>query len=133
MIGYLFIQLVRIALHKEKDSWLIILGGMALIFTCIIDIMTLSGWINESWPAFLKIIFQGDNNSSTGQLVFAILYSLLLAKYFSQSLEYKTVMGEKLTEMNDHLDDLVFQRTRELTASNYQSRTAEFRIGAYQS
>lgn len=128
MIGYLFTRLVKIIRHKEKDSWLIILGGLALIFTCIIDIITLSGWINESWPALLQMIFQGDNNSSAGQLVFAILYSLLLAKSFSESLEYKTIMTEKLAEMNDHLDDLVFQRTRELTAANEKVEQQNFEL-----
>ncbi|KNZ41610.1 sensor domain-containing diguanylate cyclase [Acetobacterium bakii] len=118
MICYLFTRLVKITRHRKKDSWLIILGGLALILTCIMDIITLSGWINESWPTLLKIIFQGDNNSSTGQLIFAIAYSFLLAKNFSESMEYKTSMGEKLTEMNNQLDQLVVQRTEALTASN---------------
>ncbi|MBI4858353.1 MAG: diguanylate cyclase [Acetobacterium woodii] len=118
MIGYLVIQLIKIAIHKEKDSWLIVLGGLVLVSTCFIDIITLSVWIDDSWPLILRMIFQGDANSSTGQLVFAVLYSFLLAKNFSESLEYRTVMGEKLTELNDHLDDLVLQRTKELSESN---------------
>ncbi|MBU4439082.1 MAG: GGDEF domain-containing protein, partial [Firmicutes bacterium] len=118
MIGYLVIQLVKIARHKEKDSWLIVLGGLVLVLTCFIDIITLSVWIDDSWPPLLRLIFQGDANSSTGQLIFAVLYSLLLAKNFSESLEYRTVMGEKLVEMNSHLDELVLQRTKDLTESN---------------
>jgi len=118
LIIYLSTRLVMIAKHREKDSMLIILGGLALILTSIIDIISLSVWIDDSWPPLLKMIFQGDSNSSTGQLIFAILYSLLLAKHFSESLEYKTVMGEKLTEMNNNLDELVFQRTKALTAAN---------------
>ena len=92
------------------------------------DIITLSVWISDSWPPFLKMIFQSDNSSSTGQLLFAIAISLLLAKNFSDSLEYKTVMGEKLTEINNHLDDLVFQRTRELTASNEKVEQQNFEL-----
>lgn len=118
MIGYLVIQLIKIARHKEKDSWLIILGGLVLVSTCFIDIITLSVWIDDSWPPLLRMIFQGDANSSTGQLIFAVLYSLLLAKNFSESLEYRTVMGEQLAEMNSHLDELVLQRTKDLTESN---------------
>ena len=118
LIIYLSTRLVIIAKHKEKDSWLIILGGLILILTCFIDIITLSIWIDDSWPPLLRVIFQGDANSSTGQLIFTVLYSLLLAKNFSESLEYRTVMGEKLAEMNSHLDDLVFQRTKDLTESN---------------
>lgn len=118
MIGYLIIQLIKIAKHKEKDSWLIILGGLVLVITCFIDIITLSVWIDDSWPPLIRMIFQGDANSSTGQMIFAVLYSFLLAKNFSESLEYRTVMGEKLTEMNSHLDDLVLKRTKDLTESN---------------
>ncbi|URN83893.1 diguanylate cyclase [Acetobacterium wieringae] len=118
MIVYLFAMLIKIALHREKNSGLIILGGLFLIATCLMDIITLSPWISDNWLSFLQSIFQGDANSSTGQLIFAVLYSLLLAKTFTESLEQRTVMSEQLAEMNDHLDELVAQRTRELTASN---------------
>lgn len=118
MIIYLFAMLIKIALHREKNSGLIILGGLFLIATCLMDIITLSPWISDNWLSFLQTIFQGDANSSTGQLIFAVLYSLLLAKTFTESLEQRTVMSEQLAEMNDHLDELVAQRTRELTASN---------------
>ena len=118
MIFYLFAMLIKIALHREKNSGLIILGGLFLIATCLMDIITLSPWISDNWLSFLQTIFQGDANSSTGQLIFAVLYSLLLAKTFTESLEQRTVMSEQLAEMNDHLDELVAQRTRELTASN---------------
>ncbi|WP_286946309.1 sensor domain-containing diguanylate cyclase [Acetobacterium sp. UBA5834] len=118
MIVYLFAMLIKIALHREKNSGLIILGGLFLIATCLMDIITLSPWISDNWLSFLQTIFQGDANSSTGQLIFAVLYSLLLAKTFTESLEQRTVMSEQLAEMNDHLDELVAQRTRELTASN---------------
>ncbi|MBC3804957.1 diguanylate cyclase [Acetobacterium fimetarium] len=128
LIVYLFAMLIRIASHSLKENWLIILGGLALILTSIVDIITLSVWISDSWPPFLKMIFQSDNSSSTGQLLFAIAISLLLAKNFSDSLEYKTVMGEKLTEINNHLDDLVFQRTRELTASNEKVEQQNFEL-----
>jgi diguanylate cyclase (GGDEF)-like protein len=118
LIVYLFTMLIKIARHREKNSGLIILGGLTLITTSLIDIVTLSPWINDSWPPLFIMIFQGDANSSTGQLIFAALYSLLLAKTFSESLEYRTVMGEKLAEMNTHLDELVAQRTTDLTVSN---------------
>ncbi|PKM59909.1 MAG: diguanylate cyclase [Firmicutes bacterium HGW-Firmicutes-4] len=118
MIVYLFAMLIKIALHREKNSGLIILGCLFLIATCFIDIIALSDLINDSSPPLLRMIFQGDANSSTGQLIFAALYSLLLAKTFSESLEYRTVMGEKLAEMNTHLDELVAQRTTDLTVSN---------------
>lgn len=118
MILYLFAMLMRIAHHRIKDSWLIIFGGLALIVTCVIDIVTLSSLSTDNWPTIFKMIFQSDDNSSTGQLIFAISYSFLLAKNFSESLEYKTVMSQKLTEINNQLDELVFQRTKALTTSN---------------
>lgn len=128
MIVYLFAMLIKIALHREKNSGLIILGGLFLIATCLMDIITLSPWISDNWLSFLQTIFQGDANSSTGQLIFAVLYSLLLAKTFTESLEQRTVMSEQLAEMNDHLDELVAQRTRELTASNDQIEQQNYEL-----
>jgi PleD family two-component response regulator len=37
-------------------------------------------------------------------------------------------MGEKLTEINDHLDDLVAQRTRELTTANQKVEQQNFEL-----
>ncbi len=120
LILYLFARLLKITACQEKNSGLIILGGLALIATSFMDIITLSPWINDSWPPLLLLIFQGDANSSTGQLIFAALYSLLLAKTFSESLDYRIVMAEKLAEMNSHLDELVLQRTEDLTVANHK-------------
>ncbi|WP_186843658.1 diguanylate cyclase [Acetobacterium tundrae] len=128
LIIYLLTRLIKIVLNKEKNGWLFLLGGLVLASTSLIDIVALSGWINDSWPPLLKMIFQDDDYSSSGQLIFAIANSLLLAKSFSDSLEYKTEMGEKLTAMNDHLDDLVSQRTRELTASNEKVEQQNFEL-----
>ncbi len=128
LIIYLFAMLLKIAGHKEKNSILIVLGGLIMITTVLIDTITLSPWINDSWPPLLMMIFQGDANSSTGQLIFAVLYSLLLAKNFSESLEYRTSMGEKLSEINDHLDDLVATRTRELTTANQKVEQQNFEL-----
>ena len=128
LIVYLFAMLLKVAHHRENNSGLIILGGLALIATAFMDIITLSPWINDSWPTLLRTIFQGDANSSTGQLLFATLYSLLLAKTFTESLEHRTVMGEKLAEMNDHLDELVAKRTGELTAANHKVEQQNFEL-----
>lgn len=128
LIVYLLAMLLKIARHKEPNSGLIVLGGLILIATCFIDIITLSPWINDSWPPLLRMIFQGDANSSTGQLIFAGLYSLLLAKTFTESLEHRTIMSEQLSEINDHLDELVAQRTRELTAANQKVEQQNFEL-----
>jgi diguanylate cyclase (GGDEF)-like protein len=118
LILYLVVAITRIALRREPDSLLIVLGGLALITTCLIDILTLTGWINDSWPTFLINLCQSDSNSSTGQFIFATLYSILLAKHFSQSLEDKITLSNKLSILNNHLDDLVVERTRALMESN---------------
>ena len=128
LIVYLLAMLLKIARHKEPNSGLIVLGGLILIATCFIDIITLSPWINDSWPPLLRMIFQGDANSSTGQLIFAGLYSLLLAKTFTESLEHRTIMSEQLAEINDHLDELVAQRTREVTAANQKVEQQNFEL-----
>jgi diguanylate cyclase (GGDEF)-like protein len=128
LMVYLFIILVRIVWHHEKDGWVIFLGGLALIMTSLIDIITLSVWINDSWPPLLKMLFQSDNASSTGQLIFVVAISMLLAKKFTDALENSTLMSEKLTEINNQLDDLVFQRTRELTVSNEKIEQQNFEL-----
>ncbi|MEO1815560.1 MAG: diguanylate cyclase [Acetobacterium sp.] len=128
LIVYLLAMLLKIARHEEPNSGLIVLGGLILIATCFIDIITLSPWINDSWPPLLRMIFQGDANSSTGQLIFAGLYSLLLAKTFTESLDHRTIMSEQLSEINDHLDELVAQRTRELTAANQKVEQQNFEL-----
>lgn len=127
-MGYIVLSLNRVAKNREKNSVLIILGGFALIFTGLMDIISLSPWISNGWPALLKELIKGEGNSSTGQLIFTILYSLLIAKKFTDSLEYKTIMGEKLTEMNSRLDELVLQRTEALTESNKQVETQNLEL-----
>ena len=120
LMGYIFLALIRVVRDREKNSALIFLGGLSLLVTGLMDIITLSPWISNGWPALLKELIKGEGNSSTGQLIFTILYSLLIAKKFTDSLEYKTVMSEKLTEINSQLDELVLQRTEALTEANKQ-------------
>lgn len=118
LIAYVLSVFVRIILHKEKDTWLIVSGGLALILTSIMDIISLSACINDSEPSFLKSLFRTDDLSSMGQFVFVVVNSLLLAKGFSRSLKNEEIMSEELTGVNKYLDELVMQRTKALAESN---------------
>jgi diguanylate cyclase (GGDEF)-like protein len=118
VIIYVLGVFVKISIHREKGSWLIILGALALLLTSVNDIIFYSIWMNDSGPLFLKTLVRTSNLSSFGQLIFAITNSLLLAKRFSNSLEQEEVMTAKLTEINSNLDELVLQRTKALEESN---------------
>lgn len=117
-ILYLFTTLIRIAFHKEKDSWLIILGATAFILSTVNDIVFLSIWMNDKGPSFLREIFKTGNLSSVGQFIFAFTNSLLLAKRFSAALEQEEVITKELTEVNANLDQIVLQRTEALVQTN---------------
>lgn len=116
-IIYVLFILTRISIHKDKDSWIIIIGALVLLFTSLNDIIFLSPWINDNGPSILKNIFKTPNLSSFGQLIFAFLNSLVLARRFSNSLRQEEIMTKKLTDMNIHLDDLVLKRTKNLEIS----------------
>ena len=120
LMGYILYTLIRVVGHQEENSALIVLGGVILVISGLMDTITLSSWISNHLPAMLKPMMIGEGNSSVGLLVFTVLYSLLIAKKFTNSLERQTVMGEKLTEINNNLDELVLHRTQALTEANKQ-------------
>ena len=117
-ILYVLVVLIKLSTYKEKGSWLITLGALAILFSSANDIIFLSIWMNDDGPAFLKALIRTGNLSSVGQFIFAFTNSLLLAKSFSDSLEQEEVLSAKLTEINSNLDGLVLQRTMELEKSN---------------
>lgn len=117
-IIYVLGVLMKLAIHKEKGGWFIILGALALLLSSANDIIFLSIWMNDNGPAFLKTFFRTGNLSSVGQFAFAFTNSLLLAKSFSDSFEQKEVLASKLAEINNNLDELVLQRTEALEKSN---------------
>ncbi|NLF43576.1 MAG: diguanylate cyclase, partial [Bacteroidales bacterium] len=118
VIIYVFGALIKIAIHKEKDSWLIIFGASAFLLSTINDIVFLSIWMNDEGPSFLRALFRTGNLSSVGLFIFAFANSLLLAKRFSDSLEQEEIITVKLTEVNTNLDKIVSHRTKALVESN---------------
>lgn len=118
VIIYVFGTLIKIAIHREKDSWLIIIGASTFLLTAVNDIIFLSIWMNDSGSLFFKTLFRTDNLSSVGLFIFAFANSLLLAKKFSKSLEQEEIITAKLTEVNSNLDKIVLQRTEALVKSN---------------
>lgn len=117
-IIYVLAVLIKLWIHKEKGSWFITLGALALLLSSANDVIFLSIWMNDDGPAFLKILIRTGNLSSVGQFIFAFTNSLLLAKSFSDSLVQEEVLTAKLTEINCNLDELVLQRTNDLEKSN---------------
>ncbi|MDF2800758.1 MAG: response regulator receiver protein [Anaerocolumna sp.] len=118
VIVYILWVLIRIYSNKEKDSWLIIIGALALLLTTINDIAFVSTWLNDREHTFLRIFIRTGNLISIGQLIFAFTNSLLLAKKFSSSLEHVETVTAELMVLNSYLDKLVLQRTKALMDSN---------------
>ncbi len=118
VIIYIFSVLIKVAIHKEKDSWLIILGATAVLLAALNDIIFTNVWMNDNGHVLLKTLFRAGNLSPAGQFVFAFANSLLLAKKFSDSLEQEEIAAAKLTEVNLNLDQTVLERTEALMESN---------------
>ncbi|MDK2979644.1 MAG: hypothetical protein PWP52_2358 [Bacteroidales bacterium] len=119
LILYVLTRFVIVLKNSDtNDNLLIIFGGSMLLFTSILDIVSVSVLANSPfWPPFLKSIFQNETNSSMGQLVFVLSYSLVLAKRYSDSLVKKSEMATELTRINANLDELVNERTHDLWLS----------------
>ena len=118
IIIYILCAFAKILINKEKDSWLIGLGALALLMSSLNDIVFFSPWMNNNDLVFLRTFFKIGNLTSLGQFIFACTNSLLILKWFSDSMEQEEVMIAKLTEINTRLDELVFQRTKDLAESN---------------
>ena len=124
VIIYLIITFVKIILQKEKDAWLIIAGGLAIILTSLNDIIFLSVWMNDHSHPFLQNIIKTDNLSAAGQLIFVFTNSMILAKRFSSSLEHEEKMLIELKAINQNLDNLVKKRTEALEKSRKELEKA---------
>ena len=118
VIIYIMSVFAKILINKEDDSWFIGLGVLALLISSINDIVFFSPWMNNNELVFLRTFLKIGNLTSIGQFIFASINSFLILKRFSDSLEKEEVMIAKLTEINTHLDELVFQRTKDLAESN---------------
>lgn len=118
VILYIFIELIRLSIHKEKDSWFIIIGASVFLLTTINDIAFYNIWINDGELSRFRALLRIGNFSSVGLLIFAFANSLLLAKIFSATLEREEMVTVELTEVNNNLDKIVLQRTEELVESN---------------
>lgn len=117
-IVYILAILIKLGKNKETGSWFIIVGALALLLSSANDVIFYNIWMNDDGPALLKALIRTGNLSSAGQFIFAFLNSLLLAKYFSDSLEKEEILTAKLTDININLDKIVLHRTEELTNSN---------------
>ncbi len=118
VIVYIFLILIKLYVNKEKDSWLIIIGALAVLLTTMNDIIFVSTWMNDMEHPFLRIFIRTGNLISLGQLIFAFTNSFLLAKKFSGSLEHVETVTAELMVLNSYLDKLVLQRTKALMDSN---------------
>lgn len=128
VILYIFSELIRLFIHKEKDSWLIIIGASAFLLTTINDIAFYSIWINDGELSLFRALFRIGNLSSVGLLIFAFANSLLLAKKFSTALEREEMVTVELTKVNKNLDKIVLQRTEELVESNNKNEQQKLEL-----
>ncbi|MGI6114119.1 MAG: diguanylate cyclase [Mahellales bacterium] len=127
-VAYLIITFIKIILGKEKDVWLIIVGGLFLILTSLNDIVFLSIWMNDYNIPILRTIIRTSNLSSVGQFIFVFTNSLMLAKRFSKSMEHEEVMTTQLKEINLNLDKLVKNRTKALDESRKRIEQQKFEL-----
>lgn len=118
LFSYVLVVLTKIFIHKEKDSWYIALGALALLLSSANDVIFHSIWMNDAGATLLRAFIRTGNLSSIGQLIFAFTNSLLLAKIFSNSLEQEKVLTASLININKNLDELVSQRTKDLEKLN---------------
>lgn len=124
VIAYLIIAFVMILLQKNKEVWLIILGGLAIVLTSLNDIIFLSILMNDYSLPFLGGIIRTDNLSAVGQLIFVFTNSIVVAKRFSGSLEHEESMTQELKAINQNLDFLVKKRTEDLNESRRELEKA---------
>lgn len=118
LIIYLLAVLLKACFSGEKGYFLLTGGTLAVTLTVVHDILFHSIWRYDSVAPFLNTLFTTGNLSSAGQIIFAFVNSLLLAKRFADALEREEVTTTKLTEINTTLDALVLQRTKSLAESN---------------
>lgn len=128
VIAYLIITFIKITLQKNKDVWLIIAGGLAIILTSLNDIIFLSIWMNDNSLPFLRHIIRTDNLSAVGLLIFVFTNSIVLAKRFSSSLEHEENMTQELKAINQNLDHLVKKRTEALEESRIKLEKANYAL-----
>lgn len=124
VIVYLIITFIKIILQKNRDGWLIVMGGIAIVLTSLNDILFLSIWLNDNSLPLLRSIIRTDNLSAVGQLIFVFANSIVLAKRFSNSLEHEENMTQELKEINQNLDYLVKKRTEALDESRRELEKA---------
>jgi diguanylate cyclase (GGDEF)-like protein len=117
-IVYIILIFIKKLYRRDRDSSLVIIGCLIMIFTSLNDMVFLSIWMNDSSSSVLRTICRTGNLSSIGQLIFVFTNSLVLAKKFSVALEKEEVMTVQLKEINSNLDDLVNKRTQALNKSN---------------
>lgn len=123
-IVYLIYSFIKVILQRNKDAWLIIVGGLAIILTSLNDIIFLSIWINDHSLPFLQKIIKTDNLSAVGQLIFVFINSIILAKQLSNSLDHEEEMTQELKAINQNLDHLVQKRTEALDESSRELQKA---------
>lgn len=123
-IVYLIIIFTKIALLKDTDAWLIVVGGLALVLSSLNDIIFLSILLSDSGFPSLRPFIKTDNLSAVGLLIFVFTNSVVLAKRFSNSLEHEEKMIEELKTINLNLDDLVKKRTEALNESRIKLEKA---------
>lgn len=118
IIMYMIYALVKILRKNEIGAQLIAVGALVLLITSINDIIFLSTWISDGDHHLARVIIHNENLTAFGQLMFVFTHSLALAKKFSNSLAKEEEIVSYQKEMNENLEQLIRERTRELEISN---------------
>ncbi len=112
---YIITVLFRVIKHREAGAFVIAFGAAVLIATGINDMLFLSILMSDH-HVFRAFITTG-NLSSLGLLVFVLTHSLVLAVKYSKTFEKNEAMALELMELNEGLESIVDQRTKDLVTS----------------
>ncbi|MCC5912701.1 MAG: diguanylate cyclase [Clostridiaceae bacterium] len=118
IIAYMIYVIVKILWKNEIGGKLIAVGALVLIITSINDIIFLSTWMSDHDHHLPRAIIQKENLTAFGQLIFVLTHSLALGKKFSNSLVKEEEIASYQKELNENLEQLIKDRTRELEISN---------------
>ncbi|AZO94450.1 diguanylate cyclase [Halocella sp. SP3-1] len=125
IIIYIIPVLYRVVLDeiikmKNICSLYIVSGAVILLITVLNDILFFS--ILRYDHHFLKSFIIIGNLSSLGLLIFALTNSLALAVSFANAFNENEKMSIELQKLNENLESIIKERTREIQISNDKIR-----------
>jgi len=117
---YAIIGIFKAVIHKRPYALLLFFGVLLLFLSTILDILYANGVIDIG------------NFISLGLFIFIFVQAFLLSVRFSKSFVLAETLGNKLEEQNKQLEQLISQKTHDLTLANatLESQNTEIAVKA---